>query len=100
MLSPAVVSFDQLLTDIYLACRAISSRRLVPGDVVVVLPGRATCDMALLQGNCLVEESNLSGEVPLPALMPSFQCQPAACAGPFLRALLSYTVADSGVRVH
>ena len=44
-------------------CRAISSRRLVPGDVVVVLPGRAICDMALLQGNCLVEESNLSGEV-------------------------------------
>lgn len=44
-------------------CRAISSRRLVPGDVVVVLPGKATCDMVLLQGNCLVEESMLSGEV-------------------------------------
>ncbi len=45
------------------ACRAISSRRLVPGDVIVVLPGKATCDMVLLQGNCLVEESVLSGEV-------------------------------------
>lgn len=45
------------------ACRAVSSRRLVPGDVVVLLPGTATCDMALLQGNCLVEESSLSGEV-------------------------------------
>ena len=46
------------------ACRAISSRKLVPGDVIVVLPGKATCDMVLLQGNCLVEESVLSGEVP------------------------------------
>ena len=35
----------------------------MPGDVVVLLPGTATCDMALLQGNCLVEESSLSGEV-------------------------------------
>ena len=45
------------------ACRAVSSRQLIPGDVIVVLPGKATCDMVLLQGNCLVEESNLSGEV-------------------------------------
>lgn len=44
-------------------CRATSSRRLVPGDVIVVLPGAATCDLVLLQGTCLVEESNLSGEV-------------------------------------
>ena len=44
-------------------CSAVSSRRLVPGDVLVVLPGKACCDMVLLQGNCLVEESNLSGEV-------------------------------------
>ena len=51
------------------ACRAISSRWLVPGDVIVVLPGKATCDMVLLQGNCLVEESVLSGEV-LPCLKP------------------------------
>lgn len=43
--------------------RVVSSQRLVPGDVIVVLPGTATCDMVLLQGNCLVEESNLSGEV-------------------------------------
>lgn len=46
-----------------LECRAVSSRRLVPGDVIVVLQGRATCDMVLLQGSCLVEESILSGEV-------------------------------------
>ncbi|DBB14077.1 TPA: hypothetical protein ACH3X3_001037 [Trebouxia sp. C0006] len=42
--------------------RAVSSRRLVPGDVVVLLPGKATCDMVLLRGSCLVEESLLSGE--------------------------------------
>ena len=44
-------------------CRAVSSRRLVPGDVLVLLRGKATCDMVLLTGNCLVEESMLSGEV-------------------------------------
>ncbi|KAA6417980.1 MAG: hypothetical protein FRX49_12062 [Trebouxia sp. A1-2] len=42
--------------------RAVSSRKLVPGDVIVVLQGRAICDMVLLQGSCLVEESMLSGE--------------------------------------
>ena len=30
---------------------------------MVVLPGRAVADMVLLTGNCLVEESLLSGEV-------------------------------------
>lgn len=44
-------------------CRAVSSRVLVPGDVVVLLAGTATCDIVLLRGNCLVEESSLSGEV-------------------------------------
>ena len=43
----------------------MSSHRLVPGDVVVLLPGKATCDMVLLRGCCLVEESLLSGEVSL-----------------------------------
>lgn len=43
--------------------RAIASWRLVPGDVVVLQPGRATCDMVLLQGACLVTESMLTGEV-------------------------------------
>ena len=42
---------------------ALSSRRLVPGDVVVLQRGKATCDMVLLRGACLVEESMLSGEV-------------------------------------
>ncbi len=44
-------------------CRAVQSHRLVPGDVLVLLRGKATCDMVLLRGNCLVEESMLSGEV-------------------------------------
>ncbi len=42
--------------------RAVSSRRLVPGDVVVLLRGKAACDMVLIRGSCLVEESMLSGE--------------------------------------
>ena len=45
--------------------RAVSSRRLVPGDVVVLLRGKATCDMVLLRGSCLIEESILSGEASL-----------------------------------
>jgi len=52
--------------------RAVSSRRLVPGDVVVLLPGKATCDMVLLRGSCLTEESMLSGEVtPSCTLLPT-----------------------------
>lgn len=43
--------------------RATSSHKLVPGDVIVLQKGRALCDMALLRGTCLVEESMLSGEV-------------------------------------
>ena len=43
--------------------RAIPSFKLVPGDIIVLPEGKATCDMVLLRGNCLVEESTLSGEV-------------------------------------
>ncbi|KAL3147353.1 hypothetical protein ABBQ32_002836 [Trebouxia sp. C0010 RCD-2024] len=43
--------------------RALLSKQLVPGDVIVVQRGRVTCDMVLLRGTCLVEESMLSGEV-------------------------------------
>ena len=43
--------------------RALASWRLVPGDVVVLQRGRLSCDMVLLRGSCLVEESMLSGEV-------------------------------------
>ena len=45
--------------------RATASYRLVPGDVIVLQRGRAVCDMVLLQGACLVNESILSGEVRL-----------------------------------
>lgn len=54
------------------SCRAVSSRRLVPGGVIAVLQGRATCDMVLLRGSSLVEESMLSGEVIFLALIASF----------------------------
>ncbi len=43
--------------------RATSSHRLLPGDVIVLQPGRALCDMVVLRGTCLVMESMLSGEV-------------------------------------
>ena len=43
--------------------RAIASYKLVPGDVIVLPEGRVPCDMVMLRGNCLVEESMLSGEV-------------------------------------
>ena len=43
--------------------RAAPSYKLVPGDVVVVQKGKALVDMVLLRGNCLVDESMLSGEV-------------------------------------
>ena len=43
--------------------RAVSSHRLVPGDIIVLRQGKAVCDMVILQGACLVMESMLSGEV-------------------------------------
>ncbi|KAL3140952.1 hypothetical protein ABBQ32_005476 [Trebouxia sp. C0010 RCD-2024] len=41
---------------------AMKSQHLVPGDVIVVQPGQAVCDMVLLQGNALTEESRLTGQ--------------------------------------
>ena len=46
--------------------RAMPAWKLVPGDIVVLQRGKATCDLVLLKGSCLVEESMLSGEVGLP----------------------------------
>jgi len=43
--------------------RAVSSHRLLPGDVMVLQAGKALCDMVVLQGTCIVMESMLSGEV-------------------------------------
>ena len=48
--------------------RAISSHRLVPGDVVVLQRGKAMFDMVLLRGACLVNEAMLSGEVTVMSL--------------------------------
>lgn len=54
--------------------RAMSSHKLVPGDVIVVQRGKAMCDMVLLQGSCLVVESMLSGEVCLIATLCLLCC--------------------------
>lgn len=43
--------------------RAVSSHRLIPGDIIVLRQGKAVCDIIILQGSCLVMESMLSGEV-------------------------------------
>lgn len=51
--------------------RAVSSHKLVPGDVIVVQRGRAPVDMVLLRGSCIVEESMLSGEVRVLRLLAS-----------------------------
>ena len=55
--------------------RAIASNKLVPGDVIVLQPGRAVCDMVLLRGACLVTESMLSGEVQLISCLSSTPMQ-------------------------
>ena len=72
----SIVSIDRLQVCALMAscwsCRAVQSRRLVPGDVIAVLQGRATCDMVLLRGSCLVEESMLSGEVAFLAVIALF----------------------------
>ena len=57
---------------------AFPAWKLVPGDVVVLQRGKATCDMVLLKGSCLVEESMLSGEVGLP---PSTCWHPSPSSG-------------------
>ena len=60
--------------------RAATSHALVPGDVVVVQEGKASCDMVLLRGSCLVEESMLSGEVSC-CVMLCYDLLTWACAG-------------------
>lgn len=43
--------------------RAMRANHLVPGDVVVMQPGQVVCDVVLLRGHALAEESRLTGEV-------------------------------------
>ncbi|KAF5835495.1 hypothetical protein DUNSADRAFT_7279 [Dunaliella salina] len=42
--------------------QVVSSLSLVPGDIVVVVPGKAPCDMVLLDGEVVVDETILTGE--------------------------------------
>ncbi|KAL3153008.1 hypothetical protein ABBQ38_012035 [Trebouxia sp. C0009 RCD-2024] len=55
----------ELLSPLFLfqgRVHAMNSQQLVPGDVIVVQAGQAVCDMVLLQGNALTEESRLTGQ--------------------------------------
>lgn len=42
--------------------RIISSSELLPGDYVQILSGRVPCDLLLLSGSCIIDESLLTGE--------------------------------------
>ncbi|KAL3134301.1 hypothetical protein ABBQ38_006563 [Trebouxia sp. C0009 RCD-2024] len=54
----AVASQPRLVPVVHKGCvRAMRAKYLVPGDVVVVQPGLAVCDMVLLQGHVLAEEA-------------------------------------------
>eukprot|EP00921_Rhytidocystis_pertsovi_P007168 GHVQ01012052.1.p1 GENE.GHVQ01012052.1~~GHVQ01012052.1.p1 ORF type:complete len:1089 (+),score=154.81 GHVQ01012052.1:1725-4991(+) len=48
----------------------VSSEQLVPGDVARIQPGaHVPCDMALVEGRCVVDESSLTGEpTPVPKI--------------------------------
>ena len=48
--------------------RAMKSAQLVPGDVIVVQPGVAVCDLVILRGSCLIEDASLTGEVTHPGI--------------------------------
>ncbi|XP_023726909.1 probable cation-transporting ATPase 13A3 isoform X2 [Cryptotermes secundus] len=57
-----------------IGCEDISASSLVPGDVIVIPPHGCimACDAVLLSGNCIVNESMLTGEsVPVTKTAPS-----------------------------
>ena len=64
--------------------RAAMSYALVPGDVVVLQQGKASCDLVMLRGSCLVEESMLSGEV----LCHAMPCRAVLCCAVLCYAML------------
>jgi cation-transporting ATPase 13A3/4/5 len=47
------------------ACVDIPARYLVPGDVIIIPPHGCVmaCDAVLLAGNCIVNESMLTGKI-------------------------------------
>lgn len=46
------------------AVETVEGSRLVPGDIIIIPPHGCTmvCDAALIAGNCIVNESSLTGE--------------------------------------
>ncbi|KAK9808644.1 hypothetical protein WJX72_001147 [[Myrmecia] bisecta] len=59
--------------------RTIKSTELVPGDIVIVKPGRMPCDMVLLWGRAIMDENMLTGEV-VPIRKTPFLAQHAGLA--------------------
>ncbi|CAB9505716.1 Probable cation-transporting ATPase 13A4 [Seminavis robusta] len=50
--------------------KMVDQRELVPGDIVQVEAGKAHCDMVLLTGECVLDESALTGEATPQAKSP------------------------------
>jgi cation-transporting ATPase 13A3/4/5 len=61
--------------------RTISSSKLVPGDVVLVGTGLLPCDLALIDGGAVVNESMLAGQSPRSG-QPRAPCAPRCSCHP------------------
>ena len=59
--------------------RNISSSQLVPGDVVLVGTGLLPCDLALIDGGAVVNESMLTGQSTLLGACAVLQTSPVFC---------------------
>ena len=71
--------------------RTISSSQLVPGDVVLVGTGLLPCDLALIDGGAVVNESMLTGQSPRSG-QPRAPCAPWCSCHPKAFAHLTHIV--------